>query len=129
MNEQTELPTYAQLDGMRGSYFLQWMLERRWNGHAERLESVSVAELVKEYADREEAGRRGLGLRGPGPGYSATKRRKWVILFTSINGTSNEWETAEGTLDQAIAQATCDRRHLNYGRNGFRIVPDVSPGR
>jgi hypothetical protein len=52
---------------------------------------------------------------------------KWVILFTSIGGVSDEWETADGTLEQATAQATCDRRHLNYGRNGFRIVADISP--
>lgn len=50
---------------------------------------------------------------------------KWVILFTSNSG--NEWETAEGTLDEAVAQATYERRHLMYSRNGFRIVPDISP--
>lgn len=57
---------------------------------------------------------------------SSSRSAKWVILFTS-DGSAHEWETAEGTLEQAIAQATWDRRHLNYGRNGFRIVPDVSP--
>lgn len=50
--------------------------------------------------------------------------RKWVILFTSVNEVCNEWEAYEGTLEWAIERATCDGRHLNYGRNGFRIVPD-----
>lgn len=53
-----------------------------------------------------------------------TGSAKWVILFTGINGTADAWETSEGTLDQAVAQATSNRRHLSLGRNGFRIVPD-----
>ena len=49
---------------------------------------------------------------------------KWLIVFTSAGHQSDEWETADGTLGEAISHATCSNRHLNYGRNGFRIVPN-----
>lgn len=47
---------------------------------------------------------------------------KYLILFTSEDGTCNEWQELEGTLEEARKQATCSGRHLNYGRNGVRIV-------
>ena len=45
-----------------------------------------------------------------------------LILFHSEDGCSNDWEWLEGTEADAVREATCDRRHLNYGRNGYTIV-------
>jgi len=82
-----------------------------------RGETLTIKTMIPTASDTMEANGR---MNQAGPPGSA----KWVILFTSSGG--NGWETAVGTLDEAIAQATCDNRHLNYGRRGFRIVPDVS---
>lgn len=44
-----------RLDGMRGSYFLQWLLKRWAANTAAGLQDESVAQLVREY-DREKKG-------------------------------------------------------------------------
>ncbi len=46
----------------------------------------------------------------------------WIILFTGE--TEDDWEKFSGTYDEAIAEATRDGRHQNYGRAGrFEIIP------
>ena len=50
-------------------------------------------------------------------------KSRWVILFASEDGSMNDWEYFEGTFTEAAACATCDGQHINYGRNGYRIIP------
>lgn len=45
----------------------------------------------------------------------------WIILFYG----TNEFEQFHGTKEQAIKEATGDRRHLNCGRTGFGLVQGI----
>jgi hypothetical protein len=46
---------------------------------------------------------------------------KWLILFEGVQ----EWEEFSGTLEQAMAEAVRDNRHMNYGHAGYRIVQNL----
>jgi hypothetical protein len=47
------------------------------------------------------------------------KKKGFLIVFHR----TYEWEWFDGTIEQAINHATTDRRHLNYGRKGYSIIP------
>jgi len=42
----------------------------------------------------------------------------YLISFHGVE----DWEWFEGSEAEAIEHATCDGRHLNYGRTGFTAV-------
>lgn len=52
------------------------------------------------------------------------RKGKWVILFTSEEGNHNDWFEFEGTYKEAEQEATFERRHTNYGRTGYMIIPN-----
>lgn len=48
---------------------------------------------------------------------------KYLIIFYEQNdGSCGEWTEVQGTEEEARHYATSDRRHMNYGRRGYRLV-------
>lgn len=43
---------------------------------------------------------------------------KWIILYHGVQ----EWSHFYGTVSEAIAHATMDNGHHNYGRTGVTVV-------
>jgi len=52
-------------------------------------------------------------------GLDETTYSAFLILWHGVD----EWEWIEGDLCRAHEEATMDRRHLNYGRKGYSIIP------
>jgi hypothetical protein len=51
----------------------------------------------------------------------------WLILFHSC-AADHEWEwVGPMSREQAIDKATMDRRHQNYGRNGYTLIEAEEP--
>jgi len=51
--------------------------------------------------------------------YPSTPCSAFLILWHGMD----DWEWIEGDLCRAHEQATMERRHLNYGRKGYSIIP------
>lgn len=52
-------------------------------------------------------------------GLDETACSAFLILWHGVD----EWEWIEGDLCLAHEEATMDRRHLNYGRKGYSVIP------
>lgn len=52
-------------------------------------------------------------------GWDETNCSAFLILWHGVN----EWEWLEADIDRSHEEATMDRRHLNYGRKGYSIIP------
>lgn len=52
---------------------------------------------------------------------------KYLIVFDMGLNQTGECEPYEGTLENAIAEATASARHKNYGRRGAKIYQVGEP--